>query len=39
MPILLPIATALTAILTFKTVEKSIKTYKRRRKRYEKDKI
>ncbi|WP_418187260.1 hypothetical protein ACNSOP_07360 [Aliarcobacter lanthieri] len=32
MPILLPLATALTAILTVKTVKKSIKTYERRKK-------
>ena len=32
MPILLPIATALTAILTIKTVNKTIKTVERRKK-------
>lgn len=38
MPILLPIATALTALLTVKTVNKSIKVYERRKRRNERAK-
>lgn len=38
MPFLLPIATLITGVLTVKTVNKSMKTYERRKKRDERKK-
>lgn len=38
MPFLLPLATLITGVLTVKTVNKSMKTYERRKKRDERRK-